>query len=159
MTDFKSYLIRLTAAAILAALVRRMAPSGASGRATRLAAGILVLLTAFGPLATVDTLKAAEELARGGFSDPLTTEDFAAETNNLLSDLISQEAEAYILDKAGDMGLELEVRVETSVADTYPVPWRVTLRGSPTALQRQTLSQCIAQELGIPEERQEWWSM
>lgn len=159
MMDFKNYLIRLTAAAIIAALIRRIAPAGGAGRAARLGAGLLVLLTAFGPLAQVDTVSAAENLAKNAFSDPLTTEDFSVETNNLLSDLISQEAETYILDKAQDVGLSLTVEVETRVVDTYPVPWSVTIRGSPTQQQQAELSQIIDQDLGIPEERQEWWSM
>ncbi len=157
--EFRSYLIRLTTAAVLAALVRRLAPEGGTGRAARLGAGLLILLTAFGPLAQVDTVSAAERLARSGFSDPLSTEDFSVETNNLLSGLISQEAETYILDKAREMGLTLSVCVETRVEDTYPVPWSVTIRGSPTQQQQTQLSGIIDQELGIPKERQEWWSM
>lgn len=159
MMDFKSYLIRLTAAAILAALVRRIAPSGGAGRAARLGAGLLVLLTVFGPLAQADTVSAAERIAKNAFSDPLAAEDFSVETNNLLSDLISQEAETYILDKARDSGLSLTAEVETKVLDSYPVPWRVTIRGSPSRQEKQALARLIAQDLGIPEERQEWWSM
>lgn len=155
--DFKGYLIRLTAAAILAALVRRLSPAGGAGRAARLGAGLLVLLTAFGPLAEVDTLAAAQSLTRSGFA--VTTEDVSAEANNLLSDLISQEAETYILDKARDMDLTLSVTVETRADGAYPVPWSVTIRGSFTEEQRSALSQTISQELGVPEDRQEWWSM
>lgn len=81
------------------------------------------------------------------------------ETNNLLSDLISQEAETYILDKARENGLDLTVEVETKVEDTYPVPWSVVIRGQISAAEQAALSQQITQDLGIPEERQEWWSM
>ena len=157
--DFKAYLIRLTAAAILAALVRRMAPTGGTGKAARLGAGLLILLTAFGPLVRLDTVSAAKSFVEEAFYDPLTVEDFSVETNNLLSDLISQEAETYILDKAQVNGLDLTVEVETKVVDTYPVPWSAVIRGSLTATEQVELSQIIAQDLGIPEERQEWWSM
>ena len=157
--DMKRYLIRLTAVSILSAWIRRMAPSGGAGRAARLGAGILVLLTAFGPIAQADTLLAAEHLVRYGYGDVLAAEGFAAETNNLLSALISQEAEAYILDKAAETGLSLEVSVQTEVVDSCPVPWRVTISGSFTEHQRTALSRMIAEDLDIPEERQEWWSM
>lgn len=157
--DFKAYLIRLTAVAILAALVRRMAPSGSPGKAARLGAGLLILLTAFGPLVQYDTVSAAKRFVQQAFSNPLSVEQFTVETNNLLSDLISQEAETYILDKARENGLDLTVEVETKVEDTYPVPWSVVIRGQISAAEQAALSQQITQDLGIPEERQEWWSM
>lgn len=155
----ETYLIRLTAAAILGALVERLAPKGGAGRAARLAAGLLVLITAFGPVAELDTLAAAEHLARSAYADPLTTEELSRAGNTLLSSLISQQAEAYILDKARQSGLELEVQVETRDQEGYPVPWRATLAGSTDAVRRTDLAAVIAQDLGIPEERQEWLDM
>ena len=152
----RGYLIRITAASILAALIRRMAPSGGPGRAAKLGAGLLILLTAFGPLARADPVAAAERLARSGYDDPLSTGDFSRETNRLMSDLISGQAEAYILDKARALGLEVTAEVETRVEDYYPVPWRVSIRGSPTETQKTALSRVIEEELGIPAARQEW---
>ncbi len=155
----RGYLTEVTAAAILAALIRRLAPKEGAGRGARLGAGLLILLAVFGPLARLDTLAAAESLVRRGYGDPLTTQDFSLATNELLAGLISQEAEAYILDKAEEWGVSIQAEVETCVTEAYPVPWRAVIRGSLTARQRSRLSQYMTQELGIPEERQEWWSM
>ena len=63
------------------------------------------------------------------------------------------------MDKARENGLDLTVEVETKVEDTYPVPWSVVIRGQISAAEQAALSQQITQDLGIPEERQEWWSM
>lgn len=155
----RAYLTEVTAAAILAALIRRLAPKEGAGRGARLGAGLLILLAVFGPLAQLDTLAAAESLVRRGYGDPLTTQDFSMATNELLAGLISQEAEAYILDKAEEWGVSVQAEVETRVTEAYPVPWRAVIRGSLTAQQRSRLSWYMTQELGIPEERQEWWSM
>lgn len=155
----EAYLIRLTAAAILGAVVQRLAPKGGAGRAARLGAGLLVLITAFGPVAALDTLAAAENLARSAYADPLTTEELSRAGNTLLSSLISQQAEAYILDKAREAGLELQVWVETRDQEGYPVPWAVTLEGSVSPGAQADLTAVIAQDLGIPEERQEWLNM
>ena len=152
----RAYLIRLCAAAVLAALIRRAAPSNGAGRAVRLGAGLLLLLVAFGPLAKADPAAAAMKLARSGFSDPLASESFSVDTNHLLSDLISEQTKAYILDKAGKQSLIVDAEVETRVEDYYPVPWSVRIRGSPTTEQRAELSRIIAEDLGIPEERQTW---
>ena len=155
----EAYLIRLTAAAILGAVVQRLAPKGGAGRAARLGAGMLVLITAFGPVAELDTLAAAENLARSAYADPLTTEELSRAGNTLLASLISQQAEAYILDKARQSGLELQVRVETKDQEGYPVPRAVTLEGSVSPSAQADLTAVIAQDLGIPEERQEWLNM
>ena len=63
------------------------------------------------------------------------------------------------MDKAEECGASVQVEVETRVTEVYPIPWRAVIRGSLTARQRNMLSQYMTQELGIPEERQEWWSM
>lgn len=155
----EAYLIRLTAAAILGAVVKRLAPKGGAGRAARLGAGLLVLITAFGPVVEFDTLAAAENLAKSAYADPLTTEELSRAGNSLLSSLISQQAEAYILDKAREAGLELQVTVENRDLEGYPVPWRVTLTGVVSQRKQAALKLVIAQDLGIPEERQEWLNM
>ena len=64
-----------------------------------------------------------------------------------------------MIGQARENGLDLTVEVETKVEDTYPVPWSVVIRGQISAAEQAALSQQITQDLGIPEERQEWWSM
>ena len=159
MMEIREYLLRLTATAILAAVIRQVAPSGGAGRVTRMCAGILIILAAFSPLGKPDLLEAAQHLAQTGMSDPLSAEEFDQKTNLLLADLISQEAETYILDKAYAMNLDLEVEVKTSLREEgYPMPWQATLRGDPLDWQRLELSRSIEEDLGIPKERQTWWT-
>lgn len=159
MTDFRGYLIALTAAAILGALVRRLAPAGGAGRAARLGAGLLVLITAFGPIASLDTVSAAQDLVRRGYGDPLSSVEFSKNVNELMTALITEQTEAYILDKAQELDLSLTVEVTAKITDMYPVPFSVKLIGSPTEKQKQALTGIIAAELKIPEERQEWLNM
>jgi hypothetical protein len=155
----RAYLIRLTAAAMLAALVRRLAPASGAGRAARLGAGLLILVTAFGPIAELDPLAAAQSLVQSGYSDLLSTQMVDLEANSLLEGLITDSAEAYILDKASAFGLTVSADVTCRVEDTYPVPWSVRLEGSPTGQQKKALTEIIREDLGIPEERQEWFPM
>lgn len=152
----KGYLLRLTAAAILSSLIGNLAPKGASGRGARIAAGLLVLLAAFSPIGKIDTLGAAQDLLKGMTADPLESDFLTKSSRELMSSLISGEAEAYILDKALEMGFSPEVTVTVSVREHYPVPWTVTLDGEMTEVQRNALSKIIVKDLDIPEERQEW---
>jgi hypothetical protein len=136
-----------------------MAPESGAGRASRLGAGLLVLVTAFGPVAELDPLAAAQSLLRSGYSDVLSTQAVDQAANSLLEELITDSAEAYILDKASALELTISAAVTCRVEDTYPVPWSVRLEGSPTEQQKVALTETIRQELGIPEERQEWVQM
>lgn len=70
-------------------------------------------------------------------------------------EIIKAEAEAYILDKAGSYGLQLEVCV-TLREDDIPVPESVCIAGAVSPYARTRLEILIENELGIPKERQLW---
>lgn len=152
----RTYLISVTAAAILSALIRSLAPAGSSGRGARMGAGLLVILAVLLPLGEIDPLGAAQDLLKQQYYEPLRT-DFVEQTNReLMGELISGEAEAYILDKAAALGFSPEVTVITKVFDRYPEPWQTEISGHPTLTQQTMLTRMIVTDLGIPEERQVW---
>ena len=155
----KAYLIEITAAAILAALIRKLAPKSGAGRGARLGAGLLVLLCLLQPLGRFYRDGTALFSRDWGQIDPMASDEVSKEANRLMESLITQQAEAYILDKARAMGLEAEVTVTVHLEDRYPVPWVVTIRGSPTGQQKSALETEIQDALGIPPERQEWLQM
>ena len=155
----KAYLIEITAAAILAALIRKLAPKSGAGRGARLGAGLLVLLCLLQPLGRFYRDGTALFSRDWGQVDPMASDEVSREANRLMESLITQQAEAYILDKARAMGLEAEVTVKVHLEDRYPVPWAVTIRGSPTGQQKSALETEIQDALGIPPERQEWLQM
>ena len=69
--------------------------------------------------------------------------------------IIKGETEAYILDKAASLGVELEVDV--LLEDMYPMaPKTVRLSGSVSPYVRNRLQNIIAEELGISKENQIW---
>ena len=155
----KAYLIEITAAAILAALIRKLAPKSGAGRGARLGAGLLVLLCLLQPLGRFYRDGTALFSRDWGQVDPMASDEVSQEANRLMESLITQQAEAYILDKARAVGLEAEVTVKVHLEDRYPVPWAVTIRGSPTGQQKSALETEIQDALGIPPERQEWLQM
>ena len=53
---------------------------------------------------------------------------------------ISAQTEAYILDKAQDMGLHLSVEVTVVMGERYPYPAAVALTGRSTTAQRQQIN-------------------
>ena len=70
--------------------------------------------------------------------------------------IISGQAETYIWDKADEMGVALEVEVETRDLGSGPYPWRATLTGTCGGEKRTALTRYIEENLAIPEARQVW---
>lgn len=70
--------------------------------------------------------------------------------------IISQECEAYILDKAGALQVSLTAKVTVEERDGEPIPVFAEMTGAvPPEIQRQ-LSTVIEADMGIPEENQLW---
>lgn len=116
----------------------------------------MIILTALGPLGTLDLVEAAEKVALNGYADALTTVPVDKAANTLLEELITDTAESYILDKAQTLGMNVTVNVATDITEGYPVPWSVGIQGRYTEEQKRQLSEWIVETLDIPEERQEW---
>lgn len=152
----RDYLIRLTAASVLAALIRRSAPDSGGGKAARFGAGLLVLITALSPLGNLDVPAAVAGIVQRGYGDVLTTVPVDRGANTLMEELIRDTSESYILDKAQTMGVELVVQVQTEQSSGYPIPWAVVLEGKWSQESRALLSRWIEDSMGIPGERQEW---
>ena len=66
---------------------------------------------------------------------------------------ICERLEAYILDKAEALGANVRARF---TLDREDLPWTVTVTGSCTPAQKEALARVLAEDLGIPEERQIW---
>ena len=68
---------------------------------------------------------------------------------------IKEQTKAYILDKAEQMGSE--VAVEVTLNEAYPyAPNSVVLSGTISPYNRVRLSEIIAKDLAIPEDKQIW---
>ena len=78
------------------------------------------------------------------------------QNRELQARIISEQAAAYIWDKADEMGVALEVEVETWDLGSGPYPWRATLTGACGGEKRTALTQYIEENLAIPEARQVW---
>ncbi len=76
--------------------------------------------------------------------------------DNLTAARISQQCEEYILDKAAALGMQIETKVILNEDTFYPLPVKVMISGQYSPWQKEQLTVIIAQDLGIPEEQQEW---
>ena len=155
MQILRSFLLSVTGGAIICAVALKMPIKGTSAGLLRLICGIFMLLCLLTPLT---------KLKLHDFT-PMTdlywseAEQLAAQGENLahqaLSELIKSRAEAYILDKAADLGVSLDVCVSLTSQD-LPVPQEILLTGAVSPYQKSLLTDYIEDNLGIEGGKIQW---
>ena len=122
-------------------------------RVLRAACGVVMAAALLSPALGLDMQALPEAVARYGEAARSVAGEAGQEADRLNRTIIERECAAYILDKAGELGLEVTVRVETRTeGNGIPVPWSAELTGSWS----QALASALETELGIPAERQVW---
>ena len=152
----RNYLLSLAAVGLLLALVQALLPKGAVKKTAVLAGSLLLILAALTPLARVNYDDMARSISRIQMEAETMRTGIEVGNRSLMAEIIKQNCEAYILDKAEEMGLALQAEITVSGGAGYPYPTAVTLSGAATAAQKQALTQYIAENLGIPAAQQEW---
>ena len=142
MSAVREYLLSLVAVSLLTVLSRSLIPEGGVRRIASVVCGLLLTICALSPL-----LQMEKETLRTGVE---------VKNRELVSQIIKQTTQTYILDKAASMGLSVQAEVEMNDEGAYPYPYRVTLTGVCTEAQRRQLTRSIEENLGIPAERQAW---
>ena len=113
-------------------------------------------MTALTGLAGWELSDVAEELTKMRIAAEEARTGVEIGNREALSAIIKSKTEAYIWDKADEMGVALEVEVETRDLGSGPYPWRATLTGTCGGEKRTALTQYIEENLAIPEARQVW---
>ncbi len=152
----KQYLLGVVTAAMISGIVMKLLGNkGTLGAMGKLVAGLFLTFTVVSPLKNIRL----NDLS--AFSLPFleagqcATEEGKNQTHSAIAMRIKQGCEAYILDKAQALDVELQAEVTVS-GDEIPVPTAVRLKGDVSPSARTTLADMIARELDIPKEEQTW---
>ena len=143
---------------VICGIALMITPCGRVKKALTVLCGAAMCVAFISPLAGIDLDGYSETLA--GFK--LEAEAFAAQgesySKNLNRTIIEDECEAYILDKAENLGVRLdEVDVLAVWSDEgYWYPSEATIKGSFSRAQRDRMSSYIEAELGISTDNQQW---
>ena len=149
MDTLRTWLYGVFCAALLLTLSQGLLPKGKLRQLASLAGALLLLLVMLRPLGVgrdwdwdwaPAAFQAAVSARQEAFNSPRQAQ---------LAAIIAEEAEAYIWKKGAACGLkavEVEVREEGGVL----LPWSARLDGPCD----EDLSRALAEELGIPRERQ-----
>lgn len=156
MEAVRQYLLSVTAAAIVCSIINRViGKTGTYAAIVKLITGLFLVFTVISPFAKLQITDLPAYMDSLTVDADLVVKDGQQTARDAVREIIKAEAEAYILDKAA--ALDLTVEAEVIVSDTdIPQPCAVTLRGSASPYAKQRLQQLIANDLGIPEEKQTW---
>lgn len=151
MSGAAQYLMTLICGAFVCALVRSLAGDGPGKGIRDLLCGLFMALLVLSPLGTLELpeLDLSEIRMEAEAAAMEGAEQAALERNAI----ISRELEAYICNRAEEMGLNITARVEV---DDDGLPVAVTLTGFWTEPRQKQLSGIIEESLGIEEEAQTW---
>ncbi len=154
MGQLRNYLIAVCSAAMLCAIIKQIA-----GR-NKMCSGTVNLLSAL--FVTICIISPWKDFSLQDLQmyNPLETQsaDVYVETGkqmtqNKIETIIIERTQAYILEKANQLHVQVEVRVELS---NDGIPLRSVITGNLSQSEKDELSAFLLKEIGIKEEMQIW---
>ena len=117
----------------------------------------MITITVIGPLLRETDFSLGlylDEISADGQWAVAKGEEAAIQT---MSERIKEKTETYILDKAAQMGaaITVDVNLEESMP---PAPAEITIKGTVSPYVKKQLTDCLRNDLGIPEDKQIWIS-
>ena len=156
MEGVREYLLSVTAGAILCGILGSLVgEKGAFSGLYKLISGLVLCFLMISPLVNIelsDFTEFAGDLISQGDQAVREGEECR---DQMLRQIITDEARAYIMDKARSYGTEIQVEITLS-GDDPPVPESCTIRGQISPYVKQQLKKILITDLGIPEENHLW---
>lgn len=154
MDAITEYLLSITAAGVLCAVVRHIGKHS-SAKIIQAICGVFMAITIFSPVIHIKFNSFEDFFMDTKFVAEETRDEGLESAASAMAEIIKQQSEAYILDKAVSLGVNLDVKVKMS--DTNPpVPKEVILSGNASPYMKNKIGQYITANFGISEENQRW---
>lgn len=156
MSGFAQYILSVGCAAIACAVAQStIGKEGAVGTVMKTVTGLLLTFTILQPITNQEITWNDSILTEIGQRAEAVCEDGDAIRTSAFRDVIKQETEAYILDKADELQLHIEVEVAVS-EDAVPIPDGVTIKGPASPYAKMQLLTVLTKDLGLKEENILW---
>ena len=151
----KNYIISVVVAGIICSIADLLLDKKtATGKILKMLAGILMSVTILSPLTNISFKYISNYFTSMTVSADNYVEDGKNSAQNSISEIIKSQTEAYILDKAKSMGLDVAVEVELD--DDNSIPCEVTIVGEVSPYAKGQMVSYIEKSIGITMENQRW---
>lgn len=151
----RQWMMGIFAAALLTAVAMVITPK--NKKIVALAGGLIMILAAVKPLGELTYQDISAQIAKYQIKADELRSGINVGNAEIMALIIQEQTEAYILDKAAELGLEIEVEVTTQQAsDGWPYPTDVKVMGQLSESDIQRLGRIISEDLAVAPDRQEW---
>lgn len=152
----KEYILSIVAVGIVCSIAGSLVNSKtASGHLLRLLTGIVMVITILTPVHNISFTHITDYLENLNIQGEIYANNGTAEAKESMSVIIKDQIEAYILDKADRM--DLDIAVEVALDDrNNSIPCGVTITGTLSPYAKGILGAYIEENLGIAKENQRW---
>lgn len=150
-----AYIVSVSVTALICGIVKSLVKDSSGVRAIEMVCSLMMLLAVLRPVLNLDFGEVSQMTFPSLPDASYFIEEGELVSRNTAADIIKQNTEAYILDKAAAMGLEITVSVTVS-NDDLPVPLGVELSGKVSPYLKLRLEEMILQDLNITKENQTW---
>lgn len=155
MEYLEHYLLGVLVTAIICSIIQIFPQNGTFKELTKILCGLILAIVVLDPMKHIPFLIPTDSL----FSFPFEENPYAQKgecmAKETLQNIIQTETESYILNKATEIGANIQVTVYVSDSE-IPIPTEVVLSGYTTQETRNTLEIFLASDIGITKENQTW---
>ena len=156
MAAIREYILSIISAAVISGILYGVLDSkGLPGSFGKLFCGIFLSIVLINPLTNLSFDGVTDWIESCGAEGERYVSDGEKMSAERMRENISAQCEAYILDKAARMGLDVEVRVALSCTAPYP-PESVTIHGAAPPYGRSALNDVISEDLAVQKENIQW---
>lgn len=151
----REYILQIIAVSTIATIVCNLTNSfGVNGKLIRILTGIMIAIVVLFPFKSFSFSGISRYFDAISAEADIYIDEGKSKSQFNKSEIIKEKTEAYILDKANDMGLDIVVEVELNEEDSVPCGLKIS--GNIAPYYRGILCQYIEQYLGISKEYQQW---
>lgn len=156
MDAIRQYIVSVAAAAILCGILRELLPGkSAVASLLKLVSGIFLAFVVISPVRNLEMTNLGLYMDSFSYQGEVIAASGENMRRDAMAEIIKDQTEAYILDKAQTLAASLSV--EVSLSDTaIPVPQSVRIQGAVSPYARNVLERILEDDLGIAKENQSW---
>lgn len=149
------WLLSILSVSLVCALADALMPPGAVRRVGRMVCGLVLMSAILSPLVDLDLEGGSQWLEDYLAAVDQRETELAEQVDEGRKAIIAERYEAYILDKAAQLGLSCTVEVECRTEeDGVCLPERVRITGALSAQEKAQLAELLEEELGVAPEEQ-----
>ncbi len=152
MALVRTWLLGVTAAAILAALADALMPEGGVKQAGRLVCGLVLLCAVLRPLGSVNVTEISGRWEYDSQELQRRSQELREETEAQMKTVIEQRLSAYSMDKAEQLGFPCRIAVTCRREEGTFLPEGARITGVLEPWQRQGVEELLTRDLGLPPE-------